>query len=1111
MKLSMNTLLIFLLGLTIYPSASANDNLLRFSRAALANNAKVNLIDNPACPEIKNLCDHSKSLDDLSILECIETFPPHQLESLTNKCQQVIWNSKRLLLADHSVHQLVDQPCEKHEAKLAECYNSIAAANSADGTFLSCLIDKSSTLDQQSPCKNVIQRIQSVVFNDFRFLNEFFQGCDNDIQQLHCGRMNVERTAVSQIETVACLQDSLDNLSPTCKSSVGKHIEYQFTQICGDDLRRFCVSEHPGTSAAYKCLVKHKSNPDMTGKCREQIIQRDKILAKDYRMSRGLAKACKDDIRVHHCRRGVSDDKNVRLAQILLCLESVIKNGTKILEECRIEINDHRRMLLLDYQLSPEILIGCADDIPKFCGDNDFIQNTAGGEIIHCLMDHARPKRRKDRRVTSTCQRAIEQLVKTSDVGEDWRVDPVLRRACKPVVDVACTDTDGGEARVMTCLMEHIGTQVMTPDCEQALLLIQYFVARDFKLDPQLYKNCKQDAVKYCRAKKSWDDVNDAQMDPERGPLILPCLHRIAYSADTKIVLRSECYKEVKRVMRQRAISVELIPEVEDVCLEDLSTFCYDKTKKGEEMNCLQENLEKLQTNCKAAVTSYTEEEAGHVELNPIIMSVCSDAMNTHCGHILKRKDDGDMMDCLISHKNDADLRQDLKCRAAIEHFQIISLKNYHFTYKFKEACRPYVVRFCAASTTKNEVVSCLSEVMRNDTIRGQRHSIPKECRQQVKAQLYQQRESILLDPKLANACKKELSEFCNDATGPGQVMKNALECLSTNTARLGNSCHHAMFLVKKSELGDSATDYTLVNTCREMTYKFCPSYDTSRLLDCLKVYKDDPQFDSRCHLVVVNRMIEQNTDFRFNPSLQLACGKNIDQYCSHIVAQAKPYEELNGKVIECLKIKFREARLEEKCEQKINIILHDQALNYKLNPLLLSFCKSEIEVLCKPRGEIEEHGIVEECLKTAFLNQKIINRECKIEVATLIAEAKADIHVDPILEEACTVDLLRYCSNVKSGNGRKLKCLQTILQDQSKAMEEDCRNKLRRRIEMFQNADTVLALPPENMEQLVSQVISSPAKRFFLVILLTCLGMVFIMGMFLGRFSKRAMTSKNK
>ena len=91
-------------------------------------------------------------------------------------------------------------------------------------------------------------------------------------------------------------------------------------------------------------------------------------------------------------------------------------------------------------------------------------------------------------------------------------------------------------------------------------------------------------------------------------------------------------------------------------------------------------------------------------------------------------------------------------------------------------------------------------------------------------------------------------------------------------------------------------------------------------------------------------------------------------------------------------------------------------------------------------------------------MGKKIITKECKIEVATLIQEAKADIHVDPILLKACTVDLLKYCSNIESGNGRQLKCLQIILNDEtkSKALEDDCREKLQQRVEMFHNAAAV-------------------------------------------------------
>ena len=41
-----------------------------------------------------------------------------------------------------------------------------------------------------------------------------------------------------------------------------------------------------------------------------------------------------------------------------------------------------------------------------------------------------------------------------------------------------------------------------------------------------------------------------------------------------------ECASQVRRVMRERAISVNLRPEVEEACLVDLSKHCLDKTEK---------------------------------------------------------------------------------------------------------------------------------------------------------------------------------------------------------------------------------------------------------------------------------------------------------------------------------------------------------------------------------------------------------------------------------------------------------------------------------------------------------------------------------------------------
>lgn len=278
------------------------------------------------------------------------------------------------------------------------------------------------------------------------------------------------------------------------------------------------------------------------------------------------------------------------------------------------------------------------------------------------------------------------------------------------------------------------------------------------------------------------------------------------------------------------------------------------------------------------------------------------------------------------------------------------------------------------------------------------------------------------------------------------------------------------------------------MSTCRDMIRQYCHDTEKSKVLDCLKVHKDETLFDTNCHLIVINRMIEQNTDYRFNPLLQEACKNNILEFCTKIVASAKQNEELNGKVVDCLKAKFREGKLTPVCEERMTEVLHEQALNYKLNPLLQTVCKPEIQIICKPRDDVDERGEVEECLKLAFLNDRIISQECKFEVALLIREAKADIHVDPLLQRACTVDLLKYCSIVKSGNGRRenrfsflfssilrssskqnamkrlmyifysieLHCLQTILSDQSKALEPDCKSKLEKRMEMFKNADTV-------------------------------------------------------
>lgn len=1054
----------------------------------------------PKCQmNLKELCEDIDKNDELVLLECIQTLKPNEMSIIDTDCQQAIWDYVKNITNNQNVYRLAKKACDHNELDNLEC----SPEGNVQGAYLSCLVEKREGV-KNLQCIAYIQRLEWIAFSDFRIITPFFSDCEEDIKTFKCGRIQQYRD-ISQGQILACLQEHIEQLQVKCKRRILRVSEIQADNIkldrqlylaCIHDHIKFCPNIRPGSGQVYKCLMQHKMEHSMTAQCQEQLIRREKLIASDYKVSKGFVKACKDDIKTNRCKKGVSEDKEIRLAQILLCLESAMKNGSKIERACQAEMFDHRKLLMEDYRLSPEIVDGCANDITMFCNSLE-----VGGATIHCLMEHTRTRKKKSR-VSNKCQRALEQLIKGADAGEDWRIDPILREECQHVVNQACKDVRGGDARVISCLTDQIGTSKMTEACETALIQIQYFVARDYKLDPQLYKACKYDAIRLCHAANAW--ANDGtQMDPERGPLVLPCLYRHAYQKN--LTLKGECLEEIRRVMRQRAVNVDLQPEIEEVCLSDLASFCYDKTAKGEEILCLQDNLDSLTKICKLAVGNFTEVQAERIELNPIISSACQHVMEHHCEEVLKYgKDEGDMMECLIEHKNELDVRSDYKCKAAIEHFQLISLKNYRFTYKFKEACRSYVKRWCPRSKTKAEVIECLSSIVQADIMKNTQHRIPKECRQQLKAQLYQQRENIQFDPVLHTSCAQDIKQFCfNVEAGNSQV----LECLASQKTKLSDSCHKKLFNVRKQEFQDSSSDFALINTCRAMLRQFCHDVNRSGSLDCLKRYKDDTTFDEKCKNIVIRRMIEQNTDYRFNTALQNACTYDIDRFCKGVLIREPTDKELEGKVIKCLKIKFREAKLVPKCEQQMTIILREAALNYHLNPLLATMCAREIETICHNDND---PAAVEECLKMEFnAGNKVMKEECRLEVADLIEQTRADINVDPLLQKACAVDVSKYCSDIPQGAGRHIMCLQNVLQDNNKSLEPDCYKMLTTRMEMFRNAAKLIA--PNSIEELYSSLNRSPAKRYFMMVGFTLIGIIFIIGMFCGRVTRRTMIMKNK
>ncbi|XP_045028229.1 LOW QUALITY PROTEIN: Golgi apparatus protein 1 [Daphnia magna] len=978
---------------------------------------------NPACKDdVTRLCSSQVLPNDLAVLDCLQNRRSDSDSDIRTECHSFLWQFKLNLTKGDQFLEAAEKMCSEELKSLEECKDQ-----SLEGHKLSCLLENSDSV-AQGQCKSFLVRIGSIIFSDFRLVEKFTTACQGDISKFNCGRLDSEEEKDhKQGSTIECLSEHVRNLTKECHLQTLRvaelqaddyHLDRPLFLACRDDRERFCRNAQAGQGRVYKCLIKNKMQNDMSTKCREKLVRRQQLVSEDYKVSKGLVRACKQEIIEHKCFKETNSpvkDRKVKLAQVLLCLENAMHAGNAIGGECQAEMLDHRRQLLEDYRLSPEVVYSCQEDIKTNCRTKEI-----GGKTLHCLMKHAR----RQNGISDTCLRALEDLMRITDAGSDWQVDSLLKTSCSSVVETACKNpADSQPASVISCLMDKVFSDVMTTGCRTALLEIQYFVARDFRLDSQLYAQCKSDAAQFCNAAPNWTEEANA-IGPQRNPLVLPCLYRYAYHPPADSSLKPECADEVRRVMRQRANSVDLIPEVEEPCIEDLASLCFEKTGRGEEMQCLQDNLERLSPVCKQQVSNYTEEEAEHLELNPFITTYCSRFLETHCQDEMDDGDEGQVMECLVEYKMNTETTMNSKCRAAVEHFQLIALQDFRFSAHFKRACKLDISRLCPNIKAKPQVVACLSEMVRNDSVAqslgvrsgnhvGSQHRVSQPCRQQLRNQLLQQHEDVQFNPNVRKPCASDEKRFCAQIK-PGQG--RILECLKAHRKQLDDICHAAIFQAEKEEMDDSGVDFQFIQQCKDPIRRLCQN-DASNALECLKGYLDDSTLELHCKELVLERMAEQNLDIRFNPNLKKACSMDIPKFC---LGSASKDRELEGKVVDCLKQNFVAKKpLTQSCSDHLTVIMEQQALHYQLDPVLVNLCDKEIQIHCGPEEpENTRQGQVEECLKRKF--DTLTSVECRRHVALLITAVQIDIQADPMLHRACAIDLVTFCKDVPPGDGRK-------------------------------------------------------------------------------------------
>uniref|UniRef100_A0AAX7TNP2 Golgi apparatus protein 1 n=1 Tax=Astatotilapia calliptera TaxID=8154 RepID=A0AAX7TNP2_ASTCA len=1014
--------------------------------------------------DLTRLCPKHSWNNNLAVLECLQD--RKEDSEIATDCNHLLWNYKLNLTTDPKFESVAVEVCKTTISEIKEC----AAEELGKGYLVSCLVDHRGNITDYQ-CNQYITKMTTIVFSDYRLICGFMGKCRDDINTLKCGSISTgEKDVHSQGEVIACLEKGLVRevedqagahvIREECKKAIMRvaelssddfHLDRYLYFSCRDDRERFCENVRILYSRAQRILLFNYFKLIMSvyvvcHQCREALTTRQKLIAQDYKVSYSLAKACKSDLRKYHCNVDTSMPRarEARLSYLLLCLESAVHRGRVVSGECQGEMMDYRRMLMEDFSLSPEIVLVGRGDMGA---------------------------------IDPSCQKALQTLIQEADPGADYRIDRALNEACESVIQTACKHIRSGDPMILSCLMEHLYTEKMVEDCEHRLLELQYFIARDWKLDPILYKKCQSDASRLCHT-HGWNETSEL-MPPGA---IFSCLYRHAYrSLEQGRRLSRDCKVEVQRILHQRALDVKLDPELQRRCMTDLGKWCSEKTDAGQELECLQDHLDDLVADCKEVVGNLTELESEDIQIEALLMRACDPIIQAHCHEVADNQiDSGDLMDCLVQNKHQKEMNE--KCAVGVTHFQLIQVKDFRFSYKFKTA---YKYR--------------LDTTVRNDTLQDAKEQrVSVKCRKQLRVEEVEMSEDIRLEPELYDSCKTDINRLCqNVAFGNAQV----IECLKENKRKLSSQCHQKVFKLQEVEMVDSELDYQLMRVCKNMIRRFCTESEGKNVLQCLKQNKNSEMMDPKCKQMITKRQITQNTDYRLNPVLRKACKADIPKFCDSILKKAKDETELEGQVISCLKLKYADQRLSPDCEDQIRVILQESALDYRLDPQLQIQCAEEISSLCTEEAAAQEQtGQVEECLKINLL--KLKKEGCKKEVLNMLKESKADIYVDPVLHTACALDIKHHCAAIPPGKGRQMSCLMEALQDKRIRLQPECKKRLQDRIDMWSYAAKVA--PAEGLGDLAMQVMTSPSKNYILTVICAGVALLFMMGLFCGRFTKR-------
>lgn len=415
------------------------------------------------------------------VKDCLEENRP----KLSMGCKKEIDTMIEERVKDFRLDSRLRETCEDDMYSLCPIDGDLDASMIQDTQLVYCLQDFKQEIRNED-CKSLVNKYMELAAQDIRFNAPLAEACYGDRIEL-CGDVPPGSARV-----IRCLQRNHQRLSPDCRATLfdehirfSENIDFQFPMksACEVELQRFCADVPHGDARAIRCLQNKMADKGFGASCREEVQKYQANSANDFRLNHRLYKAC-DKIVSQLCKNVcVIEDGEICGGKVLLCLTEKLDEITD--QQCKAEVLYYQKMGVSDYRNDVTFADACREDVSKFCA-----KVTPGeGRTYQCLRQHLHE-------LSPRCREENERVEIME--ADNVQLNVHLMKACKAEHEQFCSAVAPGQARVFRCLANHMAEPEFGSQC--AAQVVQKLRRRqsNWRLDPALRKACKPDVKAHC-------------------------------------------------------------------------------------------------------------------------------------------------------------------------------------------------------------------------------------------------------------------------------------------------------------------------------------------------------------------------------------------------------------------------------------------------------------------------------------------------------------------------------------------------------------------------------------------------------------------------------------